>query len=190
MNPHKRELCAPYKPLPASNKKMNIKVGKENLRITKNKLNIFWKPIGMFWNVTEVNIENEWYWCGIKYLKKGKDNYIQISNPHKVNRYTSVSEKFHTNGVYNEIKGSKFKIHLVKYLSNEHQINRFSLRVRKNISERRNTIYVFLMAFVLSGIYYTFYELKDNQLLNYISKNNWAQTIIIFLTISSFIHSL
>ncbi|MCH3885061.1 hypothetical protein [Tenacibaculum aquimarinum] len=167
---------------------MKIKVGKETLRITKNEYNRFWNPLGMFWNVTEVNIENEWYWCGIKYFKKNNDNYIQILNPRIVNKHTSVIEKFHTEGIYKEIKISNFKINLLKYLSNEHKINRFSYKIRKNISERRNTVYVFAIAIILSGIYYTLNELNNNQLLNYIAENNWIQTIIIFLTISSFIN--
>jgi hypothetical protein len=167
---------------------MKIKVGKETLRITKNKYNRFWNPLGMFWNITEVNIEDKWYWCGIKFLKKDKDNYIQILNPRIVNKQTSIIEKFHTEGIYKEIKISNFKVHLLKYLSNEHKINRFSYKVRKNISERRNTVYVFTIAIVLSGIYYTLNELNNNKLLNYIAENNWIQTIIIFLTISSFIN--
>ena len=167
---------------------MNIKVGKENLRITKNENNRFWNPFGMFWNVTEVSIENDWYSCGIQYLKKENDNYIQILYPRKVNKYTSQIEKIHTEGLYKEVKISKFKIHLIKYLSNEHKINYFSFRIRKKISERRNTIYVFSIALILSIIYYTFNNLKKNELLNYIAENNWVQTIIIFLAISSFIN--
>ena len=167
---------------------MKIKVGKEYLRITKNEYNRFWNPLGMFWNVTEVNIKNEWYWCGIKYLKKDGNNYIQILNPRIVNKHTSVIEKFHTEGIYKKIKISKLKVHLLKYLSNEHKINHFSYKVRKTISERRNTIYVFTIALILSGIYFILNEFKNNQLLDYIADNNWVQTIIIFLTISSFIN--
>lgn len=167
---------------------MKIKVGKVILRLTKNEYNRFWNPLGMIWNITEVNIENEWYWCGINYLKKDNKNYIQILNPRKVNKQTLVIEKFYKEGVYKEIKTTYFMIHLLKYLSNEHRINRFSYKIRKKIYERRNTIYVFAIALILSGIYYTLNELKNNLLLDYIAENNWVQTVIIFLTISSFIN--
>ncbi len=80
------------------------------------------------------------------------------------------------------------KLNVIKYLLNEHEVNYLSFNIRKTISERRNTIYVFLIAFVLSSIYYSINELTNNSLMKYIAENNWVQTIIMFLTISSFIN--
>jgi hypothetical protein len=70
-----------------------------------------------------------------------------------VDEKTSVIKEFYLEGIYKETGISKLKLNFIKYLLNEHRINYFSFSIRKNISERKNTIYVFLIASVLSTIY-------------------------------------
>jgi hypothetical protein len=167
---------------------MKILIGKEKLKITKNDYNRFWNPLGIFHNISEIEIEGKWYKCGTKFIKKDNENIIQITSPMLVDEKTSVIKEFYLEGIYKETGISKLKLNFIKYLLNEHRINYFSFSIRKNISERKNTIYVFLIASVLSTIYYTINELEENSLMEYIAENNWLQTIIIFLTISSFIN--
>lgn len=167
---------------------MNIQIGKESIKIYRNRNNKFWNPIGQFYNISEIKINNEWYKCGIRFLKKDNKNYVQLFHPMKVDEKTSIIKEVYTEGIFKEIETSKFKVNLLKYLLNEHKINYKSFKIRKRIADRRKTIYAFSCATILSVVYYGLNEMYNNALMNYIANNNWIQTLIIFLTVSSFIN--
>lgn len=167
---------------------MEIRIGSELIKVTKNTNNRFWNPIGLFDNISEIKIEDEWYKCGINYVEIDGKLFVQISHPMKVDEITSRIIKVHTDGTYKEIETTSFKSNLLKLFLNQHKLNFFSFKVRCIIAERRNIIYISLLAITLSIIYYLINELNNNSLMKYISESNWLQTIIIFLTISSFIN--
>jgi hypothetical protein len=167
---------------------MKILIGNEKFKITKNNNNRFWNPLGMFYNTSEIEIEGIWYRCGTRFLKKNGKNIIQIISPMLVDEKTSIIKEFYLEGIYKEISVSRLKLYFIKYLLNQHSINHISFNIRKTIYVRRNTVFVFLIAFILSSIYYSINELNNSSLMMYIAENNWIQTIIIFLTISSFIN--
>lgn len=172
---------------------MKIRIGEDYLKITHNENNKFWKPLGLFWNITEIKIHDEWYRCGIKYINKESKYFIEISNPMKVDKETSrilllYKDEGYSGGMYKKIKVSFFKMNLIKFLEHQHSLNYKWYGIRKIIWERKNTVFVMLLAFILSSIYYYFNITNENSLLKYISENTWIQTVIIFLTISSFIN--
>jgi hypothetical protein len=70
-------------------------------------------------------------------------------------------------------------------MSRKYYKNRLSFNER--ISNRRWTVILFSVAFILSGIYYYENENNDNFLMKYISENLWLQTIFIFLAIAGLI---
>lgn len=165
-----------------------MKIGNFEILIKSNSNNRFWNPLGLFHNTSFVKINEEWYNCWIKFIEKDNKHFIQLINPMKVDKESSLIKEFYLQGIYAEIEVSKFNVNLLKYKLNSHNINYKSYRVRKIISERRKTVYIFLTATILSLIYYFTNEMSGNYLMKYISENNLIQTLIIFLTISSFIN--
>ena len=133
-------------------------------------------------------IESEWYKCGLHFLTKNGKFYIQVSNPMKVDDVTSIIIKVHTQGFYKELEISRLKSNLLKLYLNQHKLNHSSFKIRKTIYQRQNTIYIFIIATILSAIYFIINLINNNSLMKYISENNWLQTIIIFITISGFIN--
>lgn len=77
---------------------------------------------------------------------------------------------------------------MIKYLLHQHPINRYSHKTRGFLKERKNSVFVIIIALVLSLIYYFLNEINDNNIMKFIAENNFVQSIIIFLTISSFIN--
>jgi hypothetical protein len=167
---------------------MIFRISGEFIKVSKNTNNRFWNPIGMFYNISEIKIEGDWYKCGISYLAKNGKSYIQVSNPMKVDEKTLHIKKVHTQGLYKELEITKLKLNLLKLRLHQHKLNHSSFKIRNTISERRNTIYIFSVATILSVIYFIINEMNSNSLMKYISENNWLQTIIIFITISGFIN--
>lgn len=167
---------------------MKIKVGNELIKITSNRNNLFWKPIGMFLNVSEIKIDNQWYKCSMNFVKQNSLNTIQISYPMIVDEKTSEIKIVHTNGLYKELTVSNFKLNLIKLLLNNHIMNHKIYKFKRIVFERLNTIIIFLLAIVLSAIFYYVNVYTKCNLINFVATNIWCQTIIMFLTISSFIN--
>jgi len=61
-------------------------------------------------------------------------------------------------------------------------------RFKKIKFDRTKTIIAFIIAIIVSVIYFVFNSYNENLLMNFISNNLWIQTIVIFLTISSLIN--
>ena len=61
-------------------------------------------------------------------------------------------------------------------------------KLKKIVFERLNTIIIFLIAIVLSATFYYVNIYTNFNLINFVATNIWCQTIIMFLTISSFIN--
>lgn len=167
---------------------MKIKVGNEIIKITSNKNNLFWKPIGMFSNVSEIKIDNQWYKCSINFIKKDSLNMIQISYPMLVDEKTSQIKIVHTSELYKELPVSELKLNLIKLLLNNHKMNYKIYKFKRIVFERLNTIVIFLLAMVLSAVFYYVNVYTNFNLINFVASNIWCQTIIMFLTISSFIN--
>lgn len=166
---------------------MQIKAGTTILRITKNQNNRFWNPIGMFLNQTEMQIEGEWYRVGLLYVKIGNINHVQFYHPMKVDEETSRIQKVLFEGIYSEVPVSNLKLHLLKFLQNQHKLNRISHSFRTTVYRRKRTILVFLLAFILSILFYQFNLQFENILIKYIAENILVQSILFFLTVASFI---
>jgi len=61
-------------------------------------------------------------------------------------------------------------------------------RFRKITFDRTKTIIAFIIAIIVSIIYFVFNSYNENLLMNFIANNLWVQTIVVFLTISSLIN--
>lgn len=167
---------------------MKIKLGNILVRVRHNKNNRFWNPNGRFQSIQEVRIGGEWYKCGLRYKREKSNHIIQITDPMIVDDETSLVRETLMIGTYREIKTTYFKITLLKYLKKDLKINSISYNIRRRLSKRKNTIAVFILAFIFSSAYYLLNTLNENSLMNYIAENIWIQTVIFFLTISSFIN--
>jgi hypothetical protein len=165
-----------------------MKIQKERIRIPHNPLNSFWNWLGQFQNCPEILIGGQWYRCGIRFIENDGKDYAVISDPMIVDKVTSRILKVYKNGEYLTLPVSSLRKQIITYQMNHHWINDKYNHLRKLIRERRNTIIVFAIATMLSLLYFKANELTENSLMTFIGKNNLVQTIIIFLTLSSFIN--
>lgn len=156
---------------------------KIDFKIVKNSLNKGFLPKGMFWNIPKVKHNNIWYNCSIRF----EENTLILSSLilHKPN---SCIVKEHIEGDFYKVKVNKFQKNLILYLYNIHPLNYKLFYFKKNIVERKKTIFVFTIAILISMIYYISNIYFDNRIMIWISNNLLAQTIIIFLTLSGFIN--
>ena len=162
--------------------KLRINEGIE-LKFTKNKLNKGIRPKGMFQNRSEIMYNSRWYNCSINF----KDGNILINNLMKVDKNTSaVSEKIPD--IVFEVKIDTFKKNLILYLMNSHKINWKIFNIKKSFYERRKTLFVFSLAITISITYHFLNLISNNQVMNWMSTNVYAHTIIMFLTLSGFIN--
>ena len=105
----------------------------------------------------------------------------------KVEQNSSLITKVYTQGVYAEFESLRFKVSLLKFLLNQHDINYSFYKYKSRIFERKNTLLVFFLAISISLTYYYINVFYNNNLMKYVSENIWIQTVFIFLTISGFI---
>lgn len=162
--------------------KIKLKNGID-FQIDKNEYNKGLNPSGMFMNIPKVKFKNNWYKCSISF----KGNVLMIHDLMMVDDKTSLVSE-HIKGVFHEQEISNFKKNFILFLHNSHSLNKKIFNLKKNITVRKKTISVFLLAIACSVIYYMINLFGDNSLMDWISKNLLAQTIIIFLTLSGFIN--
>lgn len=167
---------------------MKLKIGKEKIRISHNEYNRLWKPVGMFSNIAEIKIDNEWYKCSLRFIEREFKNYIQITHPMKVDEKTLRILDVYKEGIYKELRISKFKMNFIKYRLNQHPLNFKIYYLKRALYERMNSIIIFSTALLLSAVFYLVNIKFNNILINFIAQNLWCQTIIIFLTLASFIN--
>ncbi len=161
---------------------MKIQLREDIIRINKSKSNNY---INSHWNLylSDIIINGKWYPCQILCFRK----HIEIYNPKRLNENTGNFDQ-PVKGLYKKIKTPFWKNQLIKYLLHTHPLNRFSYKTRTLLSERKNTVFVIIIALILSVTYYTVNEFNDDVVIKFIAENNFIQSIIIFLTISSFIN--
>ena len=168
---------------------MNFNIKNCKIRIEQNDYNKrYWNPIGQFTNLTSVRINETWFKCSLRFTKKGNKYFVQICNPFITEPNSNRIIEFRNRGIYKELEVSRFKFNLLKFLKNEHPLKDWEYKTRVKIFQRKNTLFAFLIAFLFASIYYLVNHYSNNSLMNFIAENNWIQTIIIFLTISSFIN--
>lgn len=167
---------------------MKIKIGKEIIRISHNENNEFWKPIGMFGNISEIKIGDEWYKCSIKFIERTSKNYVQFIHPMNVDDKTLRILRVYQEGIYMELPISKFNMNFIKYLLNEHSLNFRIYNFKRTLYARMNSIIVFSFALIISAVFYLVNVNFNNILIDFIAKNLLGQTIIIFLTLATFIN--
>ncbi len=167
---------------------MILHFGEYRIRTIHNENNRFWKPNGFYSNISEIMIDKTWWRCNINFIKKvNSEKMIQITHPMKVEHNSSSITKIYTQGVYAEFETSRFKVSLLKFLLNQHEINYSFYKYKSRIFERKNTLLVFFLAISISLTYYYINVFYNNNLMKYVSENIWIQTVFIFLTISGFI---
>lgn len=168
--------------------RMTIKIGNEILRIeTVN--HDYWRPNELSKNKSQILIDNDWYECGLNFVKENNKNAVEILDPYLENKSTKEIEKFHSSGIYRRIEISFLKKKMINYLLNRPSIRYRFTYLKNKLSERINVIIIFLIALILSALFFMYNNNNNNnELIDFISKNLWCQTIIMFLTISSFIN--
>lgn len=150
---------------------MVLKVASFKIRTKKNKLNRFWNPIGRFWNPTEILLNNEWYRYGLIFSKVDERYFVKIDHPMKVDESTSRITEILYDGVYAEVEISSIKVHLLKYLQNNHRINHFSYKFRKGLFERKRTFLVFSFALIPSILFYLTNAYQNSVIIHMIAEN-------------------
>ncbi len=76
----------------------------------------------------------------------------------------------------------------MKSKSKKESITLMIYTCKKFCYERINFLIILVVAVVISAIFYIANVSLNNILVNFISKNLWCQTIIMFLTLASFIN--
>lgn len=163
---------------------MKIKL-KNNIpfKIEKNPYNKVFFPKGMFWNIPKIKHNGIWYNCVIKF----EENNLIIST--LILHHENSSEvKECLNGEFYREETSVLKRNIIQFLYNTHPLNFKIHQFKKEIINRRKTIFVFGSAIILAGIYCLINFYFENWLMNYIASSLLAQTFIIFLTLSGFIN--
>lgn len=163
---------------------MKIKLdNKIPFKIIKNDYNKVSLPKGMFWNIPKIKHNNIWYNCNFEF----ENNTLIISNLFLENE-NSGAVKGNIIGEFHREKVSTLKKNLILYSYNSHVINYKIFNYKKQLIERKKTILVFIIAIVISSVYYILNSETNNCLMDWISKNLLAQTFILFLTLSGFIN--
>jgi hypothetical protein len=163
---------------------MNINLkSKKKLKINKNPYNKGFLPKGMFWNIPQIKHNNIWYDCSIKF----EENTLIISSL-ILHHENSCTVKEHIAGEFHREELSSLKRNLVLYLCNIHPINYKIFDFKNTIVSRRKSIFVFGLAISLSMSYYYINLYFENWFMNWIANSLFAQTVIIFLTLSGFIN--
>lgn len=166
---------------------MKLKVEHEILKI-QTVVHDYWRPNGYSKNTVQIKIDNDWYDCNLRIIKENNKNKIEIECPFIVNKTTNVIERFYCNGVYCQIEISSIKKMWINYLLNKPSLRYRFTYIKNRLHERINVIIIFSIAFLLTIAFFKINKNHNNELIDYISKNIWCQSIIIFLTISSFIN--
>ena len=156
---------------------------KKKIKIKKNPYNKVFLPKGMFWNIPKIKHNNIWYNCSIKF--EGNTLIVSSLILHHKN---SCIVKEHITGEYHREKVSTLKKNLILFLYNTHTINYKIFNFKKELVNRKKTIFIFGLAIILSLSYYFINQYSKNSLMTLIANNLLAQTIIIFLTLSGFIN--
>ena len=167
---------------------MKFRIGKDRIRIRHNENNSFWKPIGMFFNISEIKIGGEWYKCSLKFERNESKSYVQVSHPMKVDPKTSQKTEVYHEGIFKELPISKLKMNIIKLLLNAHPWNYRFFDFKRTLYKRRNSIIVFSIAIIISAAFYLINANYNSILIEFIAKNLWCQTLIMFLTTASFIN--
>lgn len=163
---------------------MQISIENVIIKITQNENNNrFWNPIGMFTNLSQVLRNGVWYNCGISFVEKNFQNYIQISDLIISDENNII--KNHELGLYKEFQISRFKRLFIQLLLNNHSWNFKWFYLRRSIYDRLSTIFVFSFSIILSLIYYIGNEHYKGAWQKYIADNSYIQAFFILLTIFS-----
>lgn len=128
-----------------------------------------------FYNVSEIKIVRKWYSFSLK-LNKRANKFILLQIPRldetKIIKTNDKDEYV--------IKSINLKIKIIWFLLNGY--------LKKKFHGRKKTAFIFFLAFLLSLIYYVINAVFNNIIINFISNSLFFQTILMFLTFSSFIN--
>lgn len=159
---------------------MRIKLDKTyTARTEKNNLNRGVFPRGMYQNSIYLTHEGEEY----IFYPHFTENSILIPELSQIGDEGRTNKRIPNFSL--EIKISRFKIGLLKYLLNRHKLNYRIYGFKKNIYERRKTIYSFGIAAIGGLIYFFINHFNDNILMKLISSNLYVQSVIFCITIIS-----
>ena len=127
---------------------------------------------------------DQWYSCN----PETRNEQLSILGliKHKSDSDTRIEEHLPDFKIQEPLKG--FKKHLMRFLLQKHPMNRMMLKFRNGFKERKKTVFVFTLAIALSIIYYLINASTNNAVMNWFANNLFAQTIMMFLTISGFIN--
>ena len=137
----------------------------------------------MFNNIPRVKRNGVWQWCTVRFV----GNNIQIQNVHKVEHKTSRMSDM-LEGIYHEEPISNFKKNLLLFAMNNHKINYKIFNIKKKLYDRQRTIWVFALAISISLAYFFTNAYFNNALMDWMNKNSYAHTFIMFLTLAGFIN--
>lgn len=147
------------------------------IRTEKNDSNKGLFPIGMFHNSIYLWHKGEEYY----FYPKFTNDSIKISDLFQSNESNSITK--HIKNYDREFRLSKFKINLLKYLLNQHKLNYKFFDLKRNIYDRRKTIFSFGVAGIGGVLYFVVNFFNENILMKLISSNLYVQSFIFFMTI-------
>lgn len=155
----------------------------EGIRIIISENPNNWDYSGRFINIPFVKRDETWYHCWLSFIEKDGESLIQIWNlrlEDENNRITHLEE-----GIYKELRISKFNKFRCEYALNNHRLNRLQSKFRDFIKRRRNTIGVFTVAIAIALIYFFGNEYVNGDWAKSIAGNKYIQAVFILLNIFS-----
>lgn len=163
----------------------NLKSGhKLKVELQKIPKNRRFKNSYRFKSSSHIFHNNKWYSC----YPEIRNGHLSISGliKHKSDSDTLIEEHLPDFKIQEPLK--RFKEHLINFLLQKHALNRMTLNFRNGFKERKKTVFVFTLAIALSIVYYFINATTNNAVMDWFANNLFAQTIMMFLTISGFIN--
>ncbi len=135
-----------------------------------------------------VLIDNNWYKCGLRVMLENGKKKLEIREPYLVDDKTNTISKFYCKGVYAKLEISPMKFYIINHLLYATSFKYKFTSAKRKLRVWLNRVIIFSLAFVLTTTFFYINKAYDNKLIEYIADNIWCQSIIMFLTISSFIN--
>lgn len=153
------------------------------IKICHNKLNKFWNPNGFYYNISKIEINKKWYNCDLNINQKNRE--IMITNIREIDERNVITAAIKDAFI---VKSTNIVIQIIKILLNKHNLNVILYKLKKKIYERRITVFVIILGLLLSLIYFIIDTTHDKIIMKSILDNVTYQTVMVFLTFSSFIN--
>lgn len=159
---------------------MRVKLDKDTkIRIEKNELNKGWKQSGMFLNIALIEVNGKKYY----FYPNVVGNEFSIS---KLFVHTPGSNQINAGEIIEFNKSYKLgslKLHVVKYLLNQHKLNWMFFGSKKTMKERKKMFQAFGVAIAIALTYLFSNLFSNNGVMDFIKTNVYLQSFFLFMSV-------